>query len=327
MQEQEETSPSLSSLSNLDYLKDCQLKKDDHVSSRSKMCHWSFQLADITALSRLSVSRSMTYLDRYVAAHSDSESLIHDKRTYQLASMTCLYIAIKLYEPLRLDASLLAEISAGCYTTKEILDMETSILKALEWRMNALPTAQEYVSLILGLLNPQGYGYDLEILGSLLDVASYQCELATADYELCVNGKASVVGLASVCNALEGIMDDDILSSTAKYAFMNRVCGLGIDRKEVRLVQFRLRELFCQEHSSKDNGVDQIPQQQQQSQSKESVVENRTSSNSDVKKEIDMKKDVSSMKSSKCPSPISIVAVPTNHDSECDNKVLFAKCA
>eukprot|EP01083_Nonionella_stella_P248404 860041_1 len=106
------------------------------------MAQWSYQLTDITSLSRLAVSRSMNYLDRYLVAattlqqsnvNSTHPSPIKDKRYYQLLSMTCLYISIKLYEPLSMDASLLSEISAGCYTTQEILDMETNTLNTLSW--------------------------------------------------------------------------------------------------------------------------------------------------------------------------------------------------
>lgn len=217
---------------------------DDHRSSRKKMCNWSFQLADVTGLSRLAVSRSMDYLDRFVAVKG--RALRNDAREYQLAAMTSLYIAIKLYEPLSMDAGLLAEISAGCYTTEEILDMESRILNALGWRMN-VPTSQEFACLLLGLLNPEGFDYDLQTLACLLDMSKFQCELATADYDLSMQCKPSVIALASILNSLDGI-DDELLSNMSLYVFLTRMCGImpSVNMAQVGFAQARLRQLFCQ---------------------------------------------------------------------------------
>ena len=99
------------------------------------------------------VMGSMNYLDQFLAmTHRCEQCLLVDRREYQLATMMTLYISIKLHKSLAMDASLLAKISQGNYTTVEIVSMEKS--KALEWRMN-VPTPQEYVSLYLGLLDPR----------------------------------------------------------------------------------------------------------------------------------------------------------------------------
>ena len=250
--------------------------QQQHVEARSKMCVWCLQLTDICKLSRHAVSRSMNYLDRYIAAsmianndYNASSAQSHhllDKRQYQLAAMTCLYISIKLHEPLAMDASLLAEISAGCYTTSEILAMESHILNVLEWKVNG-PTVQEYIVYMLGLCNPEWYGYDLTTLRELLDASRFQCELAICDYELSIHCPASVVAVSCILNALEGV-EEGCMSCQARFDYMARLWSslvlLGKDcndccsshggmdsststiRRMTSLIQVRLRKLYCQ---------------------------------------------------------------------------------
>ena len=273
MQQQEDDETS--SYARIDYLSSLsstttisEATKVDHISSRSKMAQWSYQLTDMTSLSRLAVSRSMNYLDRYLVAaattlqqqsntnasnnNNTHPNPIKDKRYYQLLSMTCLYISIKLYEPLSMDASLLSEISAGCYTTKEILDMESNILNTLSWKVNGV-TSQEYVSLMLGLLDPTKFDYDMDIVGSLLDVSKYQCELSTLDYDLSTQYDCGTIALASILNSME-VLEENVLSSTVCDDFLSNACDIlelkREDMKTVMDVQVKLRRLFCQNNSS-----------------------------------------------------------------------------
>ena len=341
MQHQESSSSS-SAYANIDYLQlqdtnntndkasssssSSSSSRHEHILSRSKMCTWSYQLTDMTKLSRLAVIRSMNYLDRFLATHptnSTASHALHDKRLYQLISMTCLYIAIKLYEPLAMDACLLSEISAGCYTTFEIIDMESIILNALSWRLNG-PTSQEYIPLLLGLVKlPCEYDYDLNILSSLYDVSLYQCELAAGSYDISIGYKFSVVALGCVMNSMEVMDDTTYLSEGARCEFMESACDLllGKERRqqssreelkqEVGMVQDELRQLFCQNSSSS------VPS----SDSSMSAATPSSSSNSSACDDDDTKMTSSSSSKfnktcssyiKKCSSPVSVVAANSN---------------
>mmetsp|Transcript_22551 Transcript_22551/g.40643 ORF Transcript_22551/g.40643 Transcript_22551/m.40643 type:complete len:458 (+) Transcript_22551:134-1507(+) len=272
---------------------------EEHRQSRAKMCHWCYQLADICKLSRHAASRSMIYLDRFLATalatgdnNTNNNNIERAKqcfinpRDYQLAAMTSLYISIKLHEPLALDASLMAEISQGCYTTYEILQMERVILQSLQWNMNG-PTCQEYVALYLGLLDPRSYGYDLGAMKKLLDVCVFQCELAVGDYDLAMHFTPSIVALGCVLNGFDWVMADNnngddndgndyegsssIISEDAQFDFMRRLCELlllrnnngdddddgdnidddGVDAMSVEFVRTMLRRSF-----RRNSGVD-----------------------------------------------------------------------
>lgn len=258
----------------------------------------------------------MNYLDRFLATtHVRAQRSLVDRREYQLAAMTTLYLSIKLHEPLAMDASLLAEISQGCYTTCEIVSMEKSILEALEWRMNG-PTPQEYVSLYLGLLDPRGYAYDLDTLGSLLDVSTFQCELAAGDYDLSIICTPSIVALGSILNSLEG-MDKELLSSSARCDFMTRVCASlslpnnNVDMVQVGYVQWMLRRLFC-----RNSGVD-LPSQEMMPDG--GIIQEMTSSGSSCSSDGNMTENETRRSKNKmdqhqiscvdvkCSSPVSVV--------------------
>ena len=239
----------------VDYLSNTsniQVQQQQHIQWRSKMCTWCHQVVDTDEqLSRLAVTRSMNYLDRFLASSSShcerARDALANTKEYQLVAMTSLYIAIKIHEPLvSLGASLLAEISE--FDTKDILDMERCILEALDWRMND-PTSQDFVRLLLGMLNPeQGcYGHDHDyldtVLVSLLEESTFQCELATTDYDLSTC-KPSTVALASILNSING-MYEELLPNEAQYALLARVCDMmspSMDMDEVGFVQTRLQK-------------------------------------------------------------------------------------
>lgn len=314
MQHQESTSYSPTDyLTLFDYDDDF---KHQHRKSRSAMCTWSQQLTDITKLSRLAVSRSMDYLDRFIASgHERAQRALFDKREYQLASMTSLYIAIKLHEPLAIDSSLLAEISAGCYTAKEIVDMESDILQALEWRVNG-PTAQEFVCHLLAMLNPEGYYYNLDTLGSFLDAATFQCELAATDYDLSMCNP-SVVAVGSILKSLAAIDDEYLLSSEARRAFMIKICDMvpSLDMDQVQFVRARLQQLFCLNL----NVADLSPQDDCTTTDSNSCCGD--SNSTAVSSRLEKSKSAHSHAS--CPSPANVVECSP---SDCRNGC-FAKCA
>jgi hypothetical protein len=286
----------------------------------------------------------MNYLDRYIAVSlatscstssrkTAAASSLLDKRQYQLAAMTCLYISIKLHEPLAMDASLLAEISAGCYTTSEILSMESHILQVLQWKLNG-PTLQEYISLLLGLVNPEWYGYELSTLKELLDVSHFQCELAICDYELSIHCPPSVVALSCILNALEGI-EEGCMSGPSRVEYMTRLCsvldnGDSMDTTTMRmasLIQNRLRKLFCQ-NSGEEMVVRMmtaVPQDVVEAEDVQvcTVVSSRrssmsssssalTSSSSSQHKMMESSSSFFYSQEVKCSSPVSVVSVQSS---------------
>ena len=90
---------------------------------REKICEWSYQVIDHFDYSREVVMISMNLLDRYLAHQSVN------KKVFQLAAMTCLFIAIKLNEPGKLTMSSMIELSRGYFRVDQMAAMEISILR------------------------------------------------------------------------------------------------------------------------------------------------------------------------------------------------------
>jgi hypothetical protein len=90
---------------------------------REKICEWSYQVIDHFDFSREVVSVSIHYLDRYLATRPVN------KKIFQLAAMTTLYLAIKLYEPGTLSMASMIELSRGYFMVEQMAEMEMAILR------------------------------------------------------------------------------------------------------------------------------------------------------------------------------------------------------
>lgn len=205
---------------------------------RVKMCEWCYQVVDFCKFRRETVGIGMSYLDRYLCSDKGTKAL-GDRKEYQLVAMTCLYIAIKLHEPLEMETSLLADLSRGCYTEMEFANMEKKILEALIWRVNG-PTALGFVQHYL-LFLPQSV--HSAVILAVWDYARYQTELAISDHAF-VKIKPSVVGMAALMNAMEG-MDPILLTPKVQAKFIRTVEKYtSMDLDEVNQTQSRISNLM-----------------------------------------------------------------------------------
>eukprot|EP00980_Cylindrotheca_fusiformis_P024233 scaffold11675_cov123-Cylindrotheca_fusiformis.AAC.2 len=205
---------------------------------RVKMCEWCYQVVDFCKFRRETVGIGMSYLDRYLCSKKGRRSL-SDRKEYQLVAMTCLYIAIKIHEPLEMETSLLADLSRGCYTEMEFANMEQKILEALVWRVGG-PTPLSFAQNLLLFLPDTIHS---SVRGAIFDYARYQTELAIADHYF-VKLRPSVVGMAAVLNAMEGI-NPALLPYRFQHKFVQTVMKYTtINVDEVEEVQVRLSKIM-----------------------------------------------------------------------------------
>jgi lipoyl(octanoyl) transferase len=90
---------------------------------REKICEWSYQVIDHFDFSREVVSVSIHYLDRFLATRPCN------KKIFQLAAMTSLFLAIKLYEPGKISMQSMIELSRGYFQVDQMVAMEMAILR------------------------------------------------------------------------------------------------------------------------------------------------------------------------------------------------------
>lgn len=90
---------------------------------REKICEWSYQVIDHFDFNREIVAVSLSYLDRYLSSRPVN------RKVFQLAAMTSLYLAIKLYEPTKMRMTSFIELSRGYFRPEHISAMEEAVLR------------------------------------------------------------------------------------------------------------------------------------------------------------------------------------------------------
>ena len=91
---------------------------------REKICEWEYRVIDHFDFNREVVAVSLSYLDRFLCT---SRSVT--KKGFQLAAITCLYMAIKLYEPAPLNIFSFIELSQDHFMVENMVAMEETILR------------------------------------------------------------------------------------------------------------------------------------------------------------------------------------------------------
>jgi hypothetical protein len=154
-------------------------------------------------LNREVVSTAMSHLDRYLGVYIGTV----DKNLFQLVSMTCLYLSIKLneHEHLIIQGSVssmdtILKLSNGFFKLEEMEKMERELIDALQWRVHP-PTGQVYVNQFLKYLSIDDDHQELQ------DLASYTIELAVMDYFF-ISYKNSDIAIAALLNSIHILGSD-----------------------------------------------------------------------------------------------------------------------
>lgn len=168
---------------------------------RQQMFDWACMVVDSFGMDRNCVAVSMDLLDRFVSRElnrTDTPTVNRDD--FQLFSMTCLYVAVKILEPFprKITVEALVDMSRGFYSEDDIVLTEKEILSTLKWLLHG-PTALDYSRVCWELLEVQGHhvaDQDMLLLTSTLT------EMAVADSNFCAVSN-SLVGVACCCLTLQ----------------------------------------------------------------------------------------------------------------------------
>ncbi|CAB9507275.1 diatom-specific cyclin [Seminavis robusta] len=171
---------------------------------RTTMVGWSQQVIDFIGMRRETVEYALSFFDRYLQCPEASTAL-RDRVTFQLAFVTCTYMAIKLHEPTAMSPKIFAKLSQGNYCFQQIERMEFNILKALGWRVNP-PTGTAFVRQILSLFPDKLLPPTMK--NTVCDLAKVQIDLVLGDYRF-VPIKRSTLAMACLFNAFESLQYDE----------------------------------------------------------------------------------------------------------------------
>lgn len=201
-------------------------------------CYRPYTVVDHFELPRNVVGTCTNLLDRYLAIYFGATAPTGvpaiNKKEFQLVTMCCLYVAMKLQGKTRIPLEYMVQLSRGTISITQVQDMEMELLSQLSWLVNP-PTSFDFLKHYLQLLQPEGVSDgqfldDMEgrtmtgrtpRLSALEDLASFLVELSILDYYF-VNFRASTVALAALFNAMD---EDKFLESRSSNPFLqNKIC-------------------------------------------------------------------------------------------------------
>lgn len=231
---------------------DCpELVNEVDTLCREKMCEWSYRVVDHFHASRNVASIAFAYLDRFVDLCSC------DRHAFKLAAMTCLYMAMKLFNAREISMRSLAELSRGEFDMAHIAEMEGIILKTLSWRLNP-PTPQCFINALYGLLPSAS----TPVKRAICQRATFFVELSLFDYCF-VTQPRSAIALAALLNAMEG-MDETVVSKQDQLKFvktLRETVKLEHSEEKVESIRNRLWFIYSQsvqyQADSEDFGMTQ----------------------------------------------------------------------
>jgi len=220
---------------------------------RNQICKWTYEVVDHYDLKREVVSAAMNYLDRYLGSYVG----IVGKNLFQLVSMTCLYLSIKLneHDPLviegcRSSMDTILQLSNGIFTLQEMETKERELLQTLQWRVHP-PTSQLFVGQFLLCTRRLSSARSSSIMKQkqkeLHDIALFTVELSVMDYFF-ITYNNSDIAVAALLNAMEQsssstagqILQRDFLS------FLNTLGCIDLHSPTFLAIRERLALIYAQ---------------------------------------------------------------------------------
>ena len=202
---------------------------------REKICEWCYQVVDHFDFSREVVAVALAYLDQYLSTRTVN------RRIFQLAAMTALYLAIKLYEPGKLRMASLIDLSRGYFVADHVSTMEESMLQSLKWRVHP-PTPFSFVRDLMRLVSGD---LNSRTRHDVHELARFLTELSVCDYWF-VTRKPSAMAMAAIINSLE-LQGPEKVDPRYKIEFLHRCVEVGMDiadDDEIISCYERLREMY-----------------------------------------------------------------------------------
>jgi hypothetical protein len=214
------------------------------ITSREKMCDWTYRVCDFFRMNREIVALSFSFLDRFL----DRCTCTFNPTVFKLASMTTLFMAAKVFHPKQISISCLAELSRGEFNMSDLAAMERIILQALDWRLNP-PTVQSFIGYLMVLLPLCA----VSLARSIQQRAIFFAELCCYDYRFATQDR-SLIAVSCILIALEDT-DNDVVSRDLRQDFLETIrlkLSLQFEGTEMATSQSRLLHLYTCSSQAKE---------------------------------------------------------------------------
>jgi len=217
------------------------------ADARQQIAQWCMNIMEVCNFTKEHAAVTMSCLDRFVST-TDGSKVLLDRNQYKLASLTALYISVKVHCPQALSPDLVSKLSQGMHGVKDIEAMERRMLDAIQWRVNP-PTVMDFVRIYLDMIASQSdNGFDQHAQDMIIELTGYQASLSVLQFDIVIE-KSSQVAVASLMNALESIYtaDQDFFDSI--YHFLSLYTD--IDSYSIEKLQGQLYESITEHTSTK----------------------------------------------------------------------------
>jgi len=162
-------------------------------SWRQRIVEWMYGVVDHCSLRRDSVAVATYYLDLSV-----DRGLVECRQEFQLAAMTALQLAIKLYDSTLVKLDSMVKLGRGLFTEEDVVAMEAKMLHALKWQVHP-PTPVCFLRQFLRLL-PTSVAPLTRYM--IAEVTRFIAEISVCLYKF-VKYPPSVVAYAGMIIAME----------------------------------------------------------------------------------------------------------------------------
>jgi hypothetical protein len=172
----------------------------------------------------------------------------------------------------------LANLSNGEFLVEDLTEMESVLLKALDWNMNP-PTAASFCGYFIALLPPHVTSVTRQ---AIYHQSCFFYELSVMDYSFMVTANQSEVAFAGILNSLAGL-SLSLLSVQDKKDFIKDIEGYtGMSHVSIKtntlrtelMSLYRSSTHFRDDDSISTNGSDNSREVRQQTQDKHKMKNN-----------------------------------------------------
>ncbi|KAL7473065.1 hypothetical protein ACHAXS_013446 [Conticribra weissflogii] len=201
---------------------------------REKICEWQYQVVDRYDLDREIVGISTFYLDRYLCMFFADEDL------FQLLSMTCLYLAIKIHSPIKLSIGCMARLGRGFISVAHITEMEICVMQALGWYLYP-PTPIAFLDNFFPIISQDLGENNRSDFVDVYEFSRFLAELSVCAYPF-VAAMPSSIAIAAILFSIEHFrLCEETIDSFEK---VTGTLNLDIDSYEVVECKKLLRKVY-----------------------------------------------------------------------------------
>ena len=181
---------------------------------RQRIIEWMYGVVDHCALRRDSVGVAAIFLDLCV-----ERNLVDSRQEFQLAAMTALQLAIKLYDSTMVKLDSMVKLGRGQFQIQDVVEMERKLLTALQWHVHP-PTSlcflRQYLLLVPGSVSSM-------TRYMLSEVTRFIAEISVCLYKF-VKYPPSAVAYATLVIAMERI-GESVLAPWQRQEILTRVAN------------------------------------------------------------------------------------------------------